>query len=173
MKRPQGGNGSSKFEVGAHDMGGWVRVVASFAPPPPDDLGFYLAHRLSHWFREHPQFRLISVVPINKDGATVEPADVVVLRRVVCCTPDGPALLGAAAAKARRTLLASYPRDRLLTRAFSWLENLGFRLVGKRFRSYVHPPAELEEAAAGRGLTRSRVSRGLVWETAQYDAPSA
>jgi magnesium-protoporphyrin O-methyltransferase len=108
-----------------------------------------------------------------EDGATVEPADVVVLRRVVCCTPDGPALLGAAAAKARRTLLASYPRDRLLTRAFSWLENLGFRLVGKRFRSYVHPPAELEEAAAGRGLTRSRVSRGLVWETAQYDAPSA
>jgi magnesium-protoporphyrin O-methyltransferase len=108
-----------------------------------------------------------------EDAATVEPADVVVLRRVVCCTPDGPALLGAAAAKVRRTLLASYPRDRLLTRAFSRLENLCFRLVGKRFRSYVHPPAELEKAAAGRGLTRSRVSRGLVWETAQYDAPGA
>ena len=108
-----------------------------------------------------------------EDGATVEPADVVLLRRVVCCTPDGPALLGAAAAKARRTLLASYPRDRLLTRAFSRLENLGFRLVGKRFRSYVHPPAQLEEAAAGRGLTRSRVSRGFVWETAQYDAPGS
>ena len=82
-------------------------------------------------------------------------------------------LHGARILAQRRTLLASYPRDRLLTRAFSWLENLGFRLVGKRFRSYVHPPAELEEAAAGRGLTRSRVSRGLVWETAQYDAPSA
>ena len=81
------------------------------------------------------------------------------------------ALLGAAAAKARRALLASYPRDRLLTRAFSRLENLCFRLVGKRFRSYVHPPAVLERAAAARGLTRSRVSRGLVWETAQYDAP--
>jgi magnesium-protoporphyrin O-methyltransferase len=108
-----------------------------------------------------------------EDGATVGPADVVVLRRVVCCTPDGPALLGAAAAKTRRTLLASYPRDRLLTRAFSWLENLCFRLVGKRFRSYVHPPAELEDAAAARGLARSRVSRGFVWETAKYDAPSS
>jgi hypothetical protein len=28
MRIPQGGNGSPKFEVGTHDMGGWVRVIA-------------------------------------------------------------------------------------------------------------------------------------------------
>src|SRR5262245_39739044 len=72
MKRPQGGNGSPKFEVGAHDMGGWVRVIASDSSPPPDDLGFYLAHRLSHWFGENPHRRLVCVVPINRDGFTVE-----------------------------------------------------------------------------------------------------
>jgi magnesium-protoporphyrin O-methyltransferase len=103
---------------------------------------------------------------------SVEPGDVVILRRVVCCTPNGPELLGAAAAKSRRMLLASYPRDRMITRAFSRLENLCFRLVRKRFRSYVHPPAELERAVARGGLTRSRVARGLVWETARYDAPA-
>jgi hypothetical protein len=99
---------------------------------------------------------------------SVEPADVVVLRRVVCCTPDGPALLAAAAGKARRTLLASYPRDRMLVRLVFRLENLGLALFRKRFRSFVHRPDELERAVTGRGFTRSRVSRGLVWETAQF-----
>jgi magnesium-protoporphyrin O-methyltransferase len=98
----------------------------------------------------------------------VEPADIVVLRRVVCCTPDGPELLAAAAGKARRTLLASYPRDRALVRLVFRLENLGLALFRKRFRSFVHPPGELERAVATRGFSRSRVARGLVWETAQF-----
>jgi magnesium-protoporphyrin O-methyltransferase len=104
-----------------------------------------------------------------EDPSAVEPADVVVLRRVVCCSPKGPELLGAAAAKARRTVLASYPRHGALTRAFSRLQNALFRLIGKRFRLYVYPPADLERAVAHMGLARSRVSRGLVWETARYD----
>lgn len=104
-----------------------------------------------------------------EDPAAVEPADIVVLRRVVCCSPEGPALLAAAAAKARRTLLASYPRHRVLTRAVSRLQNICFRVIGKRFRSFVYSPSELQRAAAGAGLTQSRVSRGFVWETARYD----
>jgi hypothetical protein len=35
MKQP--GNGSSRFEVCGHDMGGWVRVIVS--GPLPDDVG--------------------------------------------------------------------------------------------------------------------------------------
>ena len=104
-----------------------------------------------------------------EDPAAVEPADIVVLRRVVCCSPEGPALLAAAAAKARRTLLASYPRYRVVTRAVSRLQNICFRLIRKRFRSFVYSPAELQHAVAGAGLTQSRVSRGFVWETARYD----
>ena len=104
-----------------------------------------------------------------EDPEEVEPADIVVLRRVVCCTPDGPALLAAAADKARRSLLASYPRDTAIVRLVFRLENLGLAVFRKRFRSFVHRPAELERAVALRGLTRARVSRGLVWETAQFD----
>jgi magnesium-protoporphyrin O-methyltransferase len=104
----------------------------------------------------------------------VEEADVVVLRRVVCCTPDGPALLAAAAGKARRTLLASYPRDRFLVRAAVRIENLAFAVLRKRFRSFAHSPAELEQAVARRGLTRTRLSRSFAWETAQFDhAPTS
>ena len=102
----------------------------------------------------------------------VEPADIVVLRRVVCCTPVGPSVLGAAAGRARRTLLASYPRDRAGVRLVVRLQNGVLALMRKRFRTYVHPPSELERAAAERGLRLSRVDRGIVWETAQFDAAS-
>ncbi len=43
MGKSKPGNGSGKFDVGAHDMGGWVRVIASNSPGTPDELGVYLA----------------------------------------------------------------------------------------------------------------------------------
>lgn len=30
MRIPKGGNGSSKFEVGTHDMSGWTRTIAAY-----------------------------------------------------------------------------------------------------------------------------------------------
>ena len=140
-----------------------VEVVGGYAGPASE-----LAHAVGIADRTS-----LVLADLIEDPGAVEPADIVVLRRVVCCSREGPALLGVAAAKARRTLLASYPRDRAVIRAVSRLQNLCFLLVRKRFRAYVHPPAELERAVAGSGLTRSRVSRGLVWETAQYDVPAS
>jgi hypothetical protein len=66
------GNGSGKFDVGAHDMGGWVRVVAGTSGTIPDDLAVYLSHRLSDWFRENAHLRLLCVLPVNREGTTVE-----------------------------------------------------------------------------------------------------
>ena len=100
-------------------------------------------------------------------------ADVVVLRRVVCCSPSGPRLLGVAAGKTRRVLLASYPRDNVDNRAFSHVENFFFALIRKRFRSYVHPPEALDREAAMHGLRRARTSRGAIWETARYEPVAA
>jgi len=107
------------------------------------------------------------------DPEAVAAADIVVLRRVVCCSPDGPELLGVGATKARRVLLASYPRDRRLARILIWLENASFWVMRKRFRTYLHAPAELERAAGRHGLSRTRVARGMVWETAQFDTAAS
>jgi hypothetical protein len=52
MKRPHG-NGSGKFEIGQHDMGGWVRIVAG-RQNLPEDLAVHLSSALSDWFR-HPR----------------------------------------------------------------------------------------------------------------------
>ncbi len=70
MKKPHG-NGSGEFEIGHHDMDGWVRIVAGHQNLP-DDLPAYLSQALSDWFRQRPQFRMQCVVPIQSDGNTVE-----------------------------------------------------------------------------------------------------
>ena len=111
--------------------------------------------------RPWPSAPSFQIADLLTEPDAVEPVDIVVLRRVVCCTPDGPALLAAAAGKARRSLLASYPRDRPIVRLVFRLENLALAVLRKRFRSFVHRPDELERAAARRGLARTRVSRGL------------
>jgi hypothetical protein len=72
MRIPQPGNASGKFDVGAHDMGGWVRDLAGQTGQHVEDLAFYLSHKLSMWSRENPHEHLICVVPISKDGNTVE-----------------------------------------------------------------------------------------------------
>ena len=72
MRIPQPGNGSGKFDGGAHDMGGWVQVVAGGTAPQDGTLAFYLSHKLAQWFRENAHLRLLCVVPISKDGNTVE-----------------------------------------------------------------------------------------------------
>ena len=54
---------------------------------------------------------------IAVEPEAVEPVDVVVLNRVVCCYPDYERLLGAAATHARRALVFSYPRRNAISRA--------------------------------------------------------
>ena len=56
-----------------------------------------------------------------------EPADVVVLHRVVCCYPDYERLLGAAAEKARQTVVFTYPPRNVVSRAVLGLVNLWLR----------------------------------------------
>jgi len=103
------------------------------------------------------------------DADDVEPHDVVVMHRVVCCYPDVDALVGAAAAHARRRLLLTYPQDRAAVRAGIRLANAWLRLAGSTFRVYVHPRARIDAAARSGGLARSGGGRrGLLWESAAF-----
>ncbi|HSI97631.1 MAG TPA: class I SAM-dependent methyltransferase, partial [Gaiellaceae bacterium] len=69
------------------------------------------------------------VADILEDPVGVEPADVVLLNRVVCCSPDGIELAAEAARHTQRALILSYPRDLLPIRAAVRLQNLTFRLL--------------------------------------------
>jgi magnesium-protoporphyrin O-methyltransferase len=99
----------------------------------------------------------------------VEPHDVVVMHRVVCCYPDVDRLVGVAAASTRRLLLLTYPRERLWTRVGAGAVNFFFRLSGSSFRVFVHPVARMTAAAEREGLSlERRAGHGPIWENAVF-----
>jgi magnesium-protoporphyrin O-methyltransferase len=101
----------------------------------------------------------------------VGPADAVVMNKVVCCYPDAEALVGAAAERARRYLVMSFPRERRLTRIGFGGLNLISRLLRWEFRSFIHPVAEILGAAERRGLKPVDDHRGLVWQIVALERP--
>ena len=100
---------------------------------------------------------------IAADPSEVEPVDIVVLHRVVCCYPDYELLLGAAADHARRLLVFSHPPRNPISRSLIAAQNLGFRLLGREFRTFTHPPRRMLAVLERRGLRPVFVHRGLPW----------
>ena len=97
------------------------------------------------------------------------PADIVVLNKVVCCTPDGVELAGIAASLARRTLVLSFPRDVWWTRFFLAVGNGFMRRTRRSFRAFVHPPEALRRAAEEHGLTLASERDGPLFRIAAFE----
>ncbi|HVP75630.1 MAG TPA: methyltransferase domain-containing protein [Gaiellaceae bacterium] len=105
------------------------------------------------------------------EGDAIAPHDVVVMHRVVCCYPDVDALVGAAAAHARRRMVLTYPQERRVVRLGGRVLNVFLRLSGADFRTYVHPFERMAAVARGKGLElETRERHGLVWESAAFTA---
>jgi protein-L-isoaspartate O-methyltransferase len=105
-------------------------------------------------------------IDIAADPEAVEPADVVVLNRVVCCYPDYERLLGAAAEHARRLVVFSYPPRNIVSRLVIAAQNLGLRLRRREFRIFVHPPAAMLAVLETRGLRPAFSHEGVIWRIA-------
>ncbi len=108
--------------------------------------------------------RRLHDIAVEPDG--VESADIVVLHRVVCCYPDYERLLGAAAERARRVLVFSYPPRNTLSRLFVGAANLAFRLLRREYRTFAHPPSAMLGLLGERGLRRTFAHHTLVWQVA-------
>jgi magnesium-protoporphyrin O-methyltransferase len=92
-----------------------------------------------------------------------EPADVVILHRVVCCYPDYERLLGAAAEKARQTVVFTYPPRNVVSRAVLGLVNLWLRMSGTDFRTYAHRPELMVDVVRRAGFEPYARRRGGIW----------
>jgi 2-polyprenyl-3-methyl-5-hydroxy-6-metoxy-1,4-benzoquinol methylase len=104
-----------------------------------------------------------------EEEASIEPADVVVMHRVVCCYPDPELLVGAAARHARRLLALSLPRNTWWLRLGVNAANVWFRMRGG-IRSYVHPPAEVVGIAEAAGLSTVLDERSTrIWRIAVFE----
>jgi len=103
---------------------------------------------------------------IASDPAAVEPVDIVVLHRVVCCYPDYERLLTAAGDHARRLLVFSHPPRNVLSRTLVGAQNLGLRLLRREFRTFAHPPPAMLAVLEQHGLRRTFAHRGIPWQVA-------
>jgi magnesium-protoporphyrin O-methyltransferase len=101
---------------------------------------------------------------IAEDPDGVEPADVVVLHRVVCCYPDYQRLLGAAASHARRALVFSHPPRNPGSRAVIAMQNFALWLGRKEFRTFAHPPSAMLDVCRAHGLSAGNAHEGAIWQ---------
>jgi hypothetical protein len=106
--------------------------------------------------------RRLHDIAVDPEG--VEPADVVVLHRVVCCYPDYQPLLASAADHARRLLVFSYPPRNAVGRLAIGAQNCIFSLMRKEFRTFTHPPDAMFAVLAERGLHATFAHHGLPWQ---------
>jgi magnesium-protoporphyrin O-methyltransferase len=102
-------------------------------------------------------------------AASIAPADVVTLDRVICCYPEVEALVRLSAQRARSLYGLVLPRDRWFLRLGSRLLNAWFRLRGFRYRSFAHPNARVDALAAEAGLRPRQEKQTLVWRVVLYE----
>jgi len=102
-------------------------------------------------------------------GSEIEAADIVVMNRVICCYPDMPKLVGAAAEHTRGLLVMSFPNNRWWTRLGLTFVNLGFRVIRMQFRVFPHQPELILTAVEQRGFRTSLNERGLLWQVAALE----
>jgi 2-polyprenyl-3-methyl-5-hydroxy-6-metoxy-1,4-benzoquinol methylase len=173
--RERGIAGASVLEIGGGIgaiqlellKAGAARATNLELSPEYEDVAGELAREQG--VAEQVERRLGDVV---SEPALAGEADAVVMHRVVCCYPDYDALVGAAAERARRYLVMSFPRSRWAIRAGFSLVNLGARLLRWEYRTWVHPPQGVVGAAEGRGLRVTWESRGRIWQVAALERVS-
>ncbi len=143
---------------------GAARAVNLELSPAYEQDGRRLARK--HGLEERVTWRLHDIAA---DPDAIEPADIVVLHRVVCCYPDYRRLLGAAADHARRFVVFSYPRRNPLSRLFVAGANLLTRAFREEFRAFVHPPSAMLAVIEERGFHPLLTRRALVWQIAGFE----
>jgi magnesium-protoporphyrin O-methyltransferase len=150
-----GGVGAVEIEL---LKGGLARAVCVELTPTYEREASALLHE--HGFEDRVERE---VLDFARDGGGLEPADFVVLNRVLCCYPDMPLLAGAAADHARRAMVLSFPNDRWWTRLAFTLVNGALRVARRQFRIFLHPPAAILAVAARHGLRPTYNERGQIW----------
>ena len=100
---------------------------------------------------------------------TVDPADLVLLDRVVCCYPDMRALVRLSVDRARLRYGLVYPRDAWWIRAGSRLFNAFGRLTRSPIRIWIHRSTEVDAIVRAAGFAPRFERTTLVWQVVVYE----
>jgi magnesium-protoporphyrin O-methyltransferase len=108
------------------------------------------------------------VMDFAEAAATVSPADIVVLNRVICCYHDMPKLAGAAADHAREVLALSFPREGWWIRTGIAFLDLVLRVMRREFQAFYHPPKKILATCEQHGLKTVVNRPGIAWTVAAF-----
>jgi 2-polyprenyl-3-methyl-5-hydroxy-6-metoxy-1,4-benzoquinol methylase len=154
------GGGVGEIQIELLERGAARTINLELSPGYDEEAARLLRE---HGLEERAERRLqdIAVEP-----ESVEPADVVVLHRVVCCYPDYERLLDAVAGRARHAVVFSYPPRNVLSRTWVAGANLVLRMMRREYRTFAHPPRAMLEVLERRGLQKTFARQSLVWQVA-------
>jgi SAM-dependent methyltransferase len=100
-----------------------------------------------------------------------EPADVVIMDRVICCYPYLNQLLGAAAHRAYRYLALSFPVEAWWTRPAFWCIDAVLTVFGSKYRPFLHPHSNVVALAIAAGLQPVHSDRSGIWQIMVFVRP--
>ncbi len=172
-------------EIRRHDLSGWslLDIGSGIGAIGFELLGQGIAHAVS--VEASPAYVSVSRAEAARRGVAdrshhlagdftsipddIPIADVVTLDRAICCYPHMEKLVNRSAEKAGRLYGVVYPRDRWSVRAVMRIGNLVNMLRRIDFRTFVHPPGEIDEQIRANGFTRVKLQRTTVWEVSLYE----
>lgn len=97
------------------------------------------------------------------------PTDITILDKVVCCYPDGAALVHKSLALTRRVYALTYPRAVWYALAGEQAGRVLMWLVRSDFRAYVHDPAAVESWITAQGFRKRFDAQTPIWLTQVYE----
>jgi 2-polyprenyl-3-methyl-5-hydroxy-6-metoxy-1,4-benzoquinol methylase len=96
---------------------------------------------------------------------SIEPVEIVLLDKVICCYPDANVLLIQAASRARRAVALTYPRTCLKSCLLHRGLNAVLTWIGSDFRTYLHDPKAVESCLKAQGLAKYFEACTFLWLT--------
>lgn len=98
-----------------------------------------------------------------------EPADIVVMNRVICCYPWMERMMEAAVGKTSRYLALVFPREKWWMKFGLGTGNVFMRLRRCDFRAFVHPVDDIEAVATRAGLVVRHTDNNLGWQALVFE----
>lgn len=98
----------------------------------------------------------------------VEPADMTILDKVVCCYPFAELLVKSSIDKTTRVYGLTYPRQRWFIKVVIEIMALFLKLIGSDFRAYVHKPNDIERWITEAGFKKIYQAKTFIWLSEVY-----
>jgi len=156
------GSGVGHFHMSLLEAGAATATGIDLAPKMIAEAEDWSSQRGLEGRITYHQGDFMEILPI------IDPADVTVMDKVVCCYPDADGLIHRSLEKTRRVYALTYPRDRRLVRLGVALAALLMRLIGSSFRPYAHSPAVIEKWITAQGFHKRYEKTTFVWLSQVY-----